>query len=233
MLEWRGPAIDIAMSSPPSSSDPSQPRPPKPIHFSQPRFEELAQLAEQQMDQTREAPVPLESLAATSPAEPDDTFLAAPTPPVAKNFAPPAESTLGAQQRVLIVHQAGSTRRLMQEALENFTDAEIHTAGSALRAFELAMTREFHLFLFSLEMEELNGPLLYEFIEKAYAHSQVGVRIPPGVIFIREPKGPDLSKEFRGDVRIKGILSKPLKIDTLLKQVGMSIPVLDPTAGGS
>ncbi len=219
------------MSFSQSPSDPSLPGLPKPIQFSQPCCEELAQLAEQRMDQAGEKPESLDSLTLDSAPGPDGDFLSAPTPAVARDFDPPSRDS-AKLQRVLIAHQAGSTRRLMQEALDNFTEAEIHTAGSALRAFELAMTREFHLFLFSLEMEEVNGLLLYELIEKAYAHSQIGVRIPPGVIFIREPKGPDLSKEFRGDVRIKGILSKPLKIDSLLKQVGMSIPVLDPTMGG-
>lgn len=133
-------------------------------------------------------------------------------------------------ERVLLVQPVAATTRLIRETLENFTRAEVVCTSDPLRGFELALQREFRLFLFGMQVGELGGPTLYELISKAYACDHGPKRLAPGVVFIREEGDPKLTEELSRDVRVKDVISKPVKIDRLLKAVAGAIEVRDPTA---
>lgn len=133
-------------------------------------------------------------------------------------------------ERVLVVLPVASTTRLIREALENFTGAEVVTTSNPLRGFELALQRSYRVFIFGMQFEELSGPLLYELISKAYVTEHGPKRLAPGVVFIREEEDPRLPEELSRDVRIKDVIRKPVRIDRLLKAVGGTVEVLDPTA---
>jgi CheY-like chemotaxis protein len=134
-------------------------------------------------------------------------------------------------ERVLVVLPVASTTRLIRETLENFTGAEVVTTSNPLRGFELALQRPYRVFLFGMQFEELSGPMLYELVSKAYGNEHGPKRLAPGVVFIREENDPKLPEELTRDVRVKDVISKPVRIDRLLKAVSNVIEVLDPTAG--
>ena len=135
-----------------------------------------------------------------------------------------------AKERVLVVLPVGATTRLVRETLENFTGAEVATTPDALRGFELALQKSFHLFIFGMQVGELSGPMLYELISKAYTTGHGPRRLAPGVVFIREKEDPKLPEELKRDARVKDVVSKPIRIDRLLSAVKGSLKVLDPTA---
>ncbi|MCF6314136.1 MAG: hypothetical protein L3J39_16935 [Verrucomicrobiales bacterium] len=123
-------------------------------------------------------------------------------------------------ERVLVVHHAGPTLRLIREALQAFTQAEVDTTPDALYGFEMALKRPYKLFIFCLSLPSIDGELLYELVDKAYGHCHAGVRATPAVIYIVE-KGQNMQhQELMRDARVRGLLSKPLNIDRLLKLVG-------------
>lgn len=134
-------------------------------------------------------------------------------------------------ERVLVVLPVASTTRLIRETLRNFTEAEVVSTSDPLRGFELALQRSYRIFLFGMQIGELSGPMLYELISKAYATDHGPKRLAPGVVFIREEEDPKLPGELVRDVRVKAVISKPVKIDRLLKAVDGAVRVLDPTAG--
>lgn len=123
-------------------------------------------------------------------------------------------------ERVLVVHHAGPTLRLIREALQAFTQAEVDTTPDALYGFEIALKRPYKLFIFSLPLPNINGELLYELVDKAYVHCHEGVRVTPAVIYIIEQGQNMQHQELMRDARVRGLLSKPLNIDRLLKLVG-------------
>lgn len=133
--------------------------------------------------------------------------------------------------RVLVAHTVGSTARLMRETLENFTSAEVETTPNFLRAFELALQKRYEMFFFGMSIGDLDGPLLYELISKAYACGTGLRKLAPAVVFVREKDDPKLPEELERDVRVKDVVSKPLRIDRLLKAVESIVEVRDPTAG--
>ncbi|MDF1659708.1 MAG: hypothetical protein P1U58_18985 [Verrucomicrobiales bacterium] len=141
----------------------------------------------------------------------------------------PAEED--SSERVLVVLPKASTTRLIRETLKNFTAAEVVTTSDPLRGFELALQRPYRIFVFGMQFETLSGPLLYELISKAYGNEHGPKRLAPGVVFVREEKDPKLPEELNKDVRIKDVISKPIRIDRLLKAVSSAVEVLDPTAG--
>ncbi|MBL9153553.1 MAG: hypothetical protein JNK37_13750 [Verrucomicrobiales bacterium] len=131
--------------------------------------------------------------------------------------------------RVLVVHPAASTGRLIRESLQNFTQAEIDLSPDTSHGFEMALSRRYHLFIFALHLPDMDGPLLYEMISKAYAAFREGEsRTAPGVIFVREPEERLPPPEISRDARVKGILSKPLSIERLLDAVKSTLPMRDP-----
>ena len=92
------------------------------------------------------------------------------TEPVVSATASKLETTSDDEPvRVLVAHPVGSTARLMRETLENFTSAEVETTSNFLRAFELALQKRYEMFFFGMSIGDLDGPLLYELISKAYA----------------------------------------------------------------
>lgn len=133
--------------------------------------------------------------------------------------------------RVLVAHTVGSTARLMRETLENFTSAEVETTPNFLRAFELALQKRYEMFFFGMSIGDLDGPLLYELISKAYACGTGLRKLAPAVVFVREKDDPKLPEELERDVRVKDVVSKPIRIDRLLKAVESIVEVKDPTAG--
>ncbi|MEM1442318.1 MAG: hypothetical protein AAGF67_08250 [Verrucomicrobiota bacterium] len=133
-------------------------------------------------------------------------------------------------ERALVVLPVASTTRLIRETLENFTDAEVVTTSNPLRGFELALQRPYRVFLFGMQIGELSGPTLYELVSRAYANEHGPKRLAPGVVFVREEEDPRLPEELSQDVRVKDVISKPVRIDRLLKAIGNAIEVRDPTA---
>ena len=56
-------------------------------------------------------------------------------------------------------------------------------------------------------------------------------KLAPAVVFVREKDDPKLPEELERDVRVKDVVSKPIRIDRLLKAVESIVEVRDPTAG--
>ena len=123
-------------------------------------------------------------------------------------------------ERVLVVHHAGPTLRLIREALQGFTDAVVDTTPDALYGFEMALQRPYRLFIFSLTLPMISGELLYDLIDKAYRHCHEAVKVTPAVIYIAEEGQAAQNQELARDARVRGVLTKPLNIDRLLKVVG-------------
>ena len=154
------------------------------------------------------------------------------TEPVVSATASKLETTSDDEPvRVLVAHPVGSTARLMRETLENFTSAEVETTSNFLRAFELALQKRYEMFFFGMSIGDLDGPLLYELISKAYACGTGVRKLAPAVVFVREKDDPKLPEELERDVRVKDVVSKPIRIDRLLKAVESIVEVRDPTAG--
>ncbi|MEO0414064.1 MAG: hypothetical protein AAF226_03815 [Verrucomicrobiota bacterium] len=131
--------------------------------------------------------------------------------------------------RVLVVHHVPSTHRLVKESIENFTDAEVDATSDILHAFSMAVSRDYDLFIFGIELPAISGSLLYELIGQAYAHGQASYRQLPAIVFVREEGAAQLSEDLARDVRVKAVWSKPLEIERMIETLRGIANFQDPT----
>ncbi len=121
--------------------------------------------------------------------------------------------------RVLVAHDDIGTLRLVRETLGQFADCEVDSTPSAEYAYELALQREYALFMFGLGLPVIHGQLLYELLSKAYPHCHAGARTSPAVVYIADAGDASRTEELRREARVKGVLLKPLSVDRILDRV--------------
>ncbi len=135
------------------------------------------------------------------------------TPPV-----PPAAP------RVLLAEESLPYRRVIREALQAFRVCEVDDAPSGERAFEMALRREYSLFLFSLPLPDMAGDMLDRLLSKAYPLVHPGVHAAPPVIFLVQPADMMRYQELQRDVRVRGSMPLPPKLDVLLSVTSTLLP---------
>lgn len=124
--------------------------------------------------------------------------------------------------KVLLVHPVTSTCRLIRESLDHFCGVDVETCADARRGFELALQREYEIYLFGLSLKPMEGPLLYDLIVTAYSFSHEGKHVAPAVIYIAD-EGEKIDDDFAIDARVKGVLRKPINIERLLQMTRNSL----------
>jgi CheY-like chemotaxis protein len=152
-------------------------------------------------------------------------FQAAPAPSaVQPAVTQPATPAAPAVPRVLLVEESLPYRRVIREALMAFRLCEVDDAPNGERAFEMALLREYSLFLFSLPLPDMSGELLDRLLSKAYPMVHAGVHTAPPVIFLIPPADAMRFQELQRDVRVRGSMPLPPKLDVLLAVTASLLP---------
>ena len=126
--------------------------------------------------------------------------------------------------RVLLAEESLPFRRVIREALMAFRICEVDDAPSGERAFEMALHREYSLFLFSLPLPDLAGDMLDRLLSKAYPRVHPGVHAAPPVIYLVGPTDALRFQELQRDVRVRGSMPLPPKLDVLLALTASLLP---------
>lgn len=126
--------------------------------------------------------------------------------------------------RVLIAEESLPFRRVIREALMAFRVCEVDDAPSAERAFEMALRREYSLFLFSLPLPDMSGEMLDRLLSTAYPLVHAASHAPPPVIFLIRPTDAMRFRELQRDVRVRGSMPLPPKLDVLLSLTAKLLP---------
>lgn len=178
-----------------------------------------------------------------SPSAPEITpppFLAGPSEPEAfspiydlpDEASPPPEEIAPAVEEtplVLVVHPVATTSRLIRETLESFTSARVETTPDPVRGLELALLHPYRVYFFAMKMPELSGPTLYEMISTAHRIGRGTAPLAPGLVLVREKEDPKLPDDLANDARIKGVVTKPIRIERLLESIKGALELRDPT----
>ncbi|WP_395736410.1 hypothetical protein [Prosthecobacter sp.] len=139
-------------------------------------------------------------------------------------FSVPAPPAAPAIPRVLLAEESLPYRRVIREALMAFRLCEVDDAPSGERAFELALQREYSLFLFSLPLPDMAGDMLDRLLSKAYPMVHKGVHASPPVVFLIQPGDAMKFQELQRDVRVRGSMPLPPKLDVLLSVTSTLLP---------
>ena len=115
-------------------------------------------------------------------------------------------------------------RRVIQEALISFRHCEVDDCHSGERAFELALFRPYHLLILAVSLPDLDGLMLNRLIARSYPLVHKGSHTAPPVIFIVKSGAAGEIDAMKRDVRLRGCLSYPPKLDTLLALTSGLLP---------
>lgn len=137
---------------------------------------------------------------------------------VAESSVPPRSC------RVLVAHPDLATARLASDSLESAHCCQVERTTSALTAYQLALQRDFDLFLFDMMLPVLHGPLLFDLLDAAYRFSR-GLRRLPQVLYFCGAAEMGRHEELLRDVRVRGLLAVPLDASRLLAKVRGVLPL--------
>lgn len=133
----------------------------------------------------------------------------------------PAPGTI---PRVLLAEESLPFRRVIREALTAFRVCDVDDAPSGERAFEMALRREYSLFLFSLPLPDIAGDMLDRLLSQAYPRVHAGAHAAPPVIFLVRPSDAMRFQDLQRDVRVRGSMPLPPKLDVLLSLTAKLLP---------
>ncbi len=120
-------------------------------------------------------------------------------------------------------------RRVIREALMSFRHCEVDDCPTGERAFELALSRPYQLFILALPLPDLGGQMLDRLISRAYPLAHRGIHTAPPVIFITRAADAAAMEAMKRDVRLRGCLSYPPKLDSLLALTAGLLPEKQPS----
>jgi len=137
-------------------------------------------------------------------------------------LSPPASSAQPA--RVLLAEESLPFRRVIREALTSFRQCEVDDCPTAERAFECALARPYQLLILSIPLPDMSGVMLDRLIARAYPYAHLGSHTAPPVIFLVRPEDGSALSASQRDVRLRGTLSYPPKLDALLALTAGLLP---------
>jgi PleD family two-component response regulator len=74
-------------------------------------------------------------------------------------------------KRILVVDDDVGLMRVMREALTSFLNCEVDSSPTPEYGFELALKKQYDLFIFDFSMPMIDGAMLFFLIGKAYDNS--------------------------------------------------------------
>lgn len=145
-------------------------------------------------------------------------------------MAPGLTSSPATPPRVLLVEESLPFRRVIREALTAFRDCEVDDTPSAEHAFEMALRKQYALFIFSLPLPVMSGDLLDRLLAKAYPLAHRGSHTAPPVIYLMRPQDAPQFQGIQRDARVRGCLEMPPRLDLLFAMTDKLLPARLPAA---
>jgi len=124
--------------------------------------------------------------------------------------------------RVLIVEESLPYRRVIREVLISFRHCEVDDTPNAESAFEMCLRREYALLLIALPLQPFSGIVLDRLLAKAHP----GTPTAPPIIYLLRPTEVSQIYDLQRDARVRGHLTIPPKLDSLLSLTQNLLPPL-------
>ena len=106
----------------------------------------------------------------------------------------------------------------------SFRHCVVDDCPTGERAFELALSRPYQLLILALPLPDLSGQMLDRLISSAYPLAHRGSHTAPPVIFIIRATDAAEMETMKRDVRLRGCLTYPPKLDALLALTSGLLP---------
>jgi CheY-like chemotaxis protein len=134
-----------------------------------------------------------------------------------------SEQQQPAPKKILMVDDDVALLRIVREALTTFLICEVDGSPNPAYGFELALKKNYDLFIFDFSMPMIDGAMLYFLIGKVYDHAQPP-RIAPPLLLISGKAEEERAQELLKEPGVRGLVPKPFSINRLLDKVKSCLP---------
>ena len=129
-------------------------------------------------------------------------------------------------KRFLMVDDDVTLLRIVREALTSCLRCEVDTSPKPDYAFELALKKNYDLFLFDFQMPMIDGAMLFFLIGKVYNNAQPPRDLPP-LLLISGKADEERAQELLKEPGVAGLIAKPFPMNRLLDKAKQCVPGLE------
>jgi DNA-binding response OmpR family regulator len=126
-------------------------------------------------------------------------------------------------KKILIVDDEVTLLRMMREAFTASLRCEVDTSPRPEYAFELALRKDYDLFVFDFQMPMIDGAMLFFLIGKVYNHAEPPRNVPP-LLLVSGKADEERARELLKEPGVAGLVAKPFRMNRLLEKVRECVP---------
>src|SRR5690349_6028522 len=133
----------------------------------------------------------------------------------------------GEIKRILMVDDEVALLRLVREALLASFQCEVDTSPKPEYGFELALKKDYDLFIFDFQMPMIDGAMLFFLVGKVCDNARPPRATPP-LLLISGKADEARAQELLREPGVRGLVAKPFAMNRLLDKVRDIIPGIKP-----
>ena len=116
--------------------------------------------------------------------------------------------------------------RVVREALGACLRCEVDTSPKPEYGFELALKKNYDVFIFDFSMPMIDGAMLFFLIGKVYANASPPRNVPP-LLLISGKAEERRAQELLREPGVAGLVAKPFAISRLLEKTKECVPEIE------
>jgi CheY-like chemotaxis protein len=113
--------------------------------------------------------------------------------------------------------------RVVREALVATLSCEVDTSPKPEYGFELAIKKNYDLFIFDFQMPMIDGAMLFFLIGKVYQNIEP-IRDVPSLILVSGKADEKRAQELLKEPGVAGLIAKPFAINRLIDKIKECLP---------
>ena len=129
-------------------------------------------------------------------------------------------------KKILIVDDEVVLLRMMREAFTASLRCEVDTSPRPEYAFELALRKDYDLFVFDFQMPMIDGAMLFFLISKVYNHAEPPRTVPP-LLLVSGKGDEERARELLKEPGVAGLIAKPFRMNRLLETARRFVPGME------
>ena len=133
----------------------------------------------------------------------------------------------GERKTILVVDDEVALLRIMREALLASLRCEVDTSPKPEYGFELALKKNYDLFIFDFEMPMIDGAMLFFLIGKVYNNSHPPRDVPP-LLLVSGKAEEKRAQELLKEPGVAGLIAKPFSVSRMLEKIAACVPGIQP-----
>lgn len=129
-------------------------------------------------------------------------------------------------KRILMVDDDVALLRIVREALTACLRCQVDTSPKPEYGFELALKKNYDLFIFDFQMPMIDGAMLFFLIGKVY-NNAAPPRIVPPLLLVSGKADEERAQDLLKEPGVRGLVAKPFSMNRLLQKAKECVPEME------